>query len=93
MKKRLKPILKLIGKSRGLLLTLAVIGLIAYTAHQLSQLVTARPDPAYIEAEKTKIDEQRIRFDPKTVEAVRNLRVVSGQTDLSNLGKADPFSP
>jgi hypothetical protein len=60
-----------------------LIGLFGYTAFVVQQAMNVAADPV--------IPSVTISFDAKTLESLKSLTVVQGQTPLGNLGKADPF--
>lgn len=83
----------LIAKYRGLILTLAVVGMVGYAGYLISQLVSVVPDKAYLAEQQQKLDKSKIRFDKTTITIINGLNQVNPQVDLSNVGKDNPFAP
>ena len=79
--------------AKNFLLTLLVVITIGYTGYQLSRIVNLEPDQASIEAEQEKLRGSRVRFDKATIDELNSRSSTPKQPNLSNLGKADPFSP
>lgn len=90
-----QALLKAVNRFRSLATLLVVIGLLGYTAYQVSQAVVVEPDAAAIE--KAREDQQvtKIRVDPAVksyfLERDRPAPEVE-QNQLQGGGKADPFS-
>jgi hypothetical protein len=90
---KIKTTLSKLYQLRGFIITLAVILLIGFTAYQCSRVTRIEPDQAMIEEERAKLRKLQVKFDAGVIEALNRQSQVSGQTNLSNLGKSDPFSP
>lgn len=89
----LKVVPRLIGRYGGFLIGTGLLALVGYTAYQISQIASISSDRAYIESEIDKANQKRIKLDTKTLEQVRAQTELDLRSDLSNLGKGDPFSP
>jgi hypothetical protein len=88
MNKTLQSLIKM----RGFLVTLAVIGLIGYTARLVGQIVAVTPDKDYLEQAKHKADIQTIKLDTKAVDNLKGLVPVDSHIDSGSVGKGDPFA-
>jgi PIN domain nuclease of toxin-antitoxin system len=82
----------LLAKYRNLLALLAVGGLFVYTAHLVSQISNVIPDASYIDKQKQAANQAVLKIDLKTVEAVKSLQNVSGDTGIPASGKTNPFN-
>lgn len=71
---------------------LAILALFGASAVIVLRTVTVGADEAYLNAQRQKIDSEAVKIDRKAVELVKNLYKVNGSTDISNLGKEDPFA-
>ena len=89
----LTKLLDRLKAARNFILTLTVLSTIGYTAYQVSRVVNLEADQASIEAEQEKLRASRVRFDKATIEELNSRSSTPKQPNLSNLGKADPFSP
>ena len=66
--------------------SLVLVVVFTYTALLVRSAVTVSASTADAPGHKV------VRFDPNTISLVESLLVVSGQADLSHLGKTDPFN-
>jgi hypothetical protein len=79
-------------KYKNQLLTLFVIGLLGYTAYQISLLGGVQADPAYYKEQQNKSSVVRLRNNEKTLNAIRDLKAPDGTQIPINLGKNNPFA-
>ncbi len=87
----MKPVLAILNRLRNLLVTLAVIGVLGYTAYQISLIPGIAPTKAQIEAERNKANTAQIKFDFKTIDAISKQTQVPAQNSLHDVGKTNPF--
>jgi hypothetical protein len=81
----LPTLLKLLHRFGPPLLSLVLVGVFGYTGWVVNNAFHVEPT-APAASPKPKIV-----FDKKTIETVKNLRVVPGQVTPGDLGKTDPF--
>ncbi len=86
-----KALLGVLGRYRILIVTLIVVALAGYTVYQISLITSISPDEATVTAERAQIDAARIKFDTATIQAITKQTQVTTSSDLSKLGKTDPF--
>ena len=83
--KKLKFSPEQIKKVVPLIVGVGLIALFAYTGLTIRQAITALPDDSQATAATV------TKFDKQTIASIKKLTVVSGQTDISNLGTTSPF--
>lgn len=80
-------------KVRGFLIVVVVVGLLGYGGYIVSRIVALQPDPAYLATQRQALGSTKINFDKSTIDTINNLVQINTKTDLTNIGKTDPFSP
>lgn len=74
-----------------LFMTILTIGAI-YMAAQVLLTLRVQPNQAYIEEQTKKLQEEQVRFDPKTAEEVKSLLHIPVTVGTGSPGKNDPFN-
>lgn len=67
--------------------------LLVHAGYLIVKAVAVEPDQGYLAAEQAKQDQSAVKFDQKTIDAVKKQINLPISTDLNNLGKGDPFNP
>lgn len=78
-----QAILALLKRAEATLVGLLLIGIFGYTALIIERATNVQADPV--------APNSAIVFDQPTIDSLKNLTVVNGDTPLGSLGKADPF--
>lgn len=81
-----KQLLTYLRLAEPYLVGFALIAIFAYTAYFVNAALNVKPAATATTATTVKIS-----FDKATVQAVKNINVVSGQVPTADLGKTDPF--
>lgn len=80
-------------KYRGMIAAVVATCMIGYAAFLVAQVVNIKPDEIYAEEQRASLDKAKINFDKATITTINNLQQINPTTDLTNIGKNDPFSP
>ncbi len=80
-----KTILPALQRARPYLIGILLISVFGYTAYVVNQALNVTA------VETASNPPVTITFDKPTIEAIKNLSVVSGQVSPGELGKDDPF--
>jgi len=75
--------LDVLKRSEETLVGLALIGVFGYTALVVERATNVQPNPVAPSAVMV--------FDQPTIDSLKHLTVVNGDTPLGSLGKSDPF--
>lgn len=78
-----QAILTVLAKAERTIVGIGLIGLFGYTAFVVQSATNAKADPVTSAA--------TISFDQKTIDSLKTLTVVNGDTPVGSLGKSDPF--
>ena len=78
-----QAILALLKRSEATLVGLILIGIFGYTAVVIGRATNVQADPVAPSVVMV--------FDQPTIDSLKNLTVVNGDTPIGNLGKIDPF--
>ena len=89
----MKKVIVILNRYQGFLAVVATIGILGYTAYQISLTVGVAADPIAIEAERGRAQSQTIKFDKKALSAVENLIILEAKPNVRDVGKPDPFAP
>jgi hypothetical protein len=81
-----KQILAYLRLGEPYIVGVLLIGIFGYTAYFINAALNVKPAKT-----ATTTASLNIVFDKTTVQAVKNINVVSGQVPAVNLGKSDPF--
>lgn len=73
------------------LLAVAVVGVFGYTGWVINQAFQFDDAEVAAAAAPSGKTEAKVTFDKKTIETVKNLRVVPGEVQPTDVGKSDPF--
>lgn len=68
--------------------SIVLIGIFAFTAYFVNAAINIKPAATATTVTKS----VKILFDKNTIQAVKNINVVSGQIPAADIGKSDPFS-
>lgn len=82
-----QALLKVLGPLAPYIVGLAVVGVFGYTGWVINQAFHVEPNAAAPAASPA----VKVTFDKQTVEMVKNLHVVPGQVQPTDVGKNDPF--
>lgn len=86
-----QSLMKLAKPMAPYLLAIAVVGVFGYTGWAINQAFQFDDQKVAAAAAPSGKPEAKVTFDKKTVETVKNLRVVPGEVAPTDLGKTDPF--
>lgn len=89
----LKAILRQITKHRVIGLSLVTLLLLGFTLWRTQALSNPQPDPAYLNAERSKASSQKITIDTALVEQIKKLTQPKVDVEPKDLGTKDPFNP
>jgi len=83
-----KKLLPMLRMAQPYLVGLALIGVFAYTAYVVNAALNVRPAaPGSISSEPP----ITIKFDKKTINSLKSLKVVQGEVPTGSLGTNNPF--
>lgn len=88
----MKQALDLLNPYKNFLTLLVCIGLIGFTAYQISQITAVKPDTAYMELQRPKSTPAQLKASPQTIEKLRSLQPAGDTRATINPGKPNPFS-
>ena len=86
-----KILLPAIKRISGPLVTLLIIGLVGYTAYQISRITSVQPDAAYMEANRKDHKTTSLRINQETMRQLESLKAAGDTTVPVVTGKDDPF--
>lgn len=83
--------LRTIARYRGLIVTLVVIGLVGFTAYQISLITSVQPDQPYLAAQKDG-GGTKLKLTPQIIENLQQLQPAGTGDVQIRPGKNNPFS-
>lgn len=89
----LKLLLPWLRRSRKLITTLIILGLLGYSGYQISQITAIQPDQAYINTQAKANKVPSLRANKQVISQLKGLREPGDTTIQVTTGKQNPFSP
>lgn len=88
----LNNILKTALRFTGLATALVIIGLLGFTAYQISQITSAQADASYLHEKQAAGTVVKLKLDAATSQQLQQRRSAGADAPATQNGKNDPFA-
>lgn len=81
-----------LSRFRGLVTIVAIVGLLGYTAYQVSLITGVQPDAQYLSHQRASAPSIKLKISRNTIDKLKALQSAGDTTVPVGTSKNDPFS-